>query len=114
MVERFFGLHRLGEIVIGHHIKAGPPSLNLGFPRQDDGWRFMAIFYNSFRTVLPVTSRRLGSKNSGLIILNIGRFDADFAAFGLLDLNILVLKDFDRSTGKQCMIIRKQITHRKL
>ena len=74
----------------------------------------MAIFHNSFRTLILVTSRRLGSKNSGLIIFNIGRFDADSAAFGLIDLNILVLKDFDRSTGKQCMIIRKQITHRKL
>tara|TARA_Y200000002_G_scaffold208851_1_gene172279 strand:+ start:306 stop:548 length:243 start_codon:yes stop_codon:yes gene_type:complete len=53
-------------------------------------------------------------QNSALIITNIGQFNAGFTAFGLIDLNILVLRDFTKGIGKHGIIINKQNTYGKL
>jgi hypothetical protein len=110
-------MHGLGEIIIRPQIQAGQPRLSLGLTRQDDDRRLVAIFPQFVQNIASGHIRQAEIQNNGLIIVNIGQFNAGFTAFGLIDLNILSsrisFKALENTASSSINRIRMENSHKK-
>jgi len=82
--------------------------------RQENNRRLVAIFTQFVQNVAACHIRQTQIQNNSLIIINIRQLNACFTALSLIDLNVLILKNFAQGAGKYGIIINKQNTRGKL